>query len=96
MARPPAPTQVRRPWRTTARTVIGAALGLLPLLPDIARAAEVDTVPAVVSILAVTAAITRVAAIPEVDAWLDRYLPWLSADPTESENDEYQGRHRAE
>ena len=92
----PAPSQVRRPWRTTARTVIGAAFGLLPLLPDIARAAEVDTVPAVVSILAITAAITRIAAIPEVDAWLDRYLPWISADPEESGNNDYQGRHRAE
>lgn len=82
------------------RTVISAAAGLLPLLPDIARASRIDTIPAVMAVLAVTAAITRIAAIPEVDAWLDKYLPWLSADPSddskEGDIDDYQGRHRAD
>lgn len=92
-----APSQVRRPWRTTVRTVLAATAGLVPLLPDIARELDVDTVPAVASVLAIIAAMTRIFAIPEVDAWMDRWVPWLAADPmTALEMEEYHGRHRAE
>ena len=92
-----APSQVRRPWRTTVRTVMVATVGLIPLLPDIARELDIATIPAVASVLAIIAAITRIVAIPEVDAWLDEWFPWLSADPlTPDEKDEYRGRHRAE
>lgn len=76
----PAPTQVQRPWRTTARTVAVAAIGLLPALPDIADAAHISTVPFIASVLAVTAAITRILTLPAVDRWLDEYAPYLSAD----------------
>lgn len=91
------PSQVRRPWRTTVRTVMAAAGGLLPLLPEISRAAGIDTIPVVVSILTVTAALTRIFAIPEVDAWMDRYFPYLSADPLETDESDqngYIGKHR--
>jgi len=92
-----APSQVRRPWRTTVRTVLAATAGLVPLLPDIARELGVDTIPAVASVLAIVAASTRIFAIPEVDAWMDRWFPWLAADPmTIPEMEEYHGRHRAE
>lgn len=74
------PTQVLRPWRATLRAVIVAALALLPLLPEIARAANIDTAPAVVSVLAVVAAIQRVITLPSVDRWLGRYLGLGSAD----------------
>lgn len=87
-----APSQVRRPWRTTVRTVIAAAVGLVPLLPDIARELDVATVPVVASTLTIVAALTRIFAIPEVDAWMDRYFPWLSADPYQEED--YVGKHR--
>ena len=87
-----APSQVRRPWRTTVRTVIAAGVGLMPLLPDIARELDVATVPVVASTLTIVAALTRIFAIPEVDAWLDRHFPWLSADP--QEQDQYIGKHR--
>lgn len=84
---PPGSSQSRRPWRAVARTTATAAIALLPILPKIADAADIDHIPIVVIILAIAAAITRVIAIPEVDDWLDTYLPWLAADP-------YQGRHR--
>lgn len=89
-----APSQVRRPWRTTVRTVIAAGVGLMPLLPDIARELDVATIPVVASTLTIVAALTRIFAIPEVDAWMDRYFPWLSADP--HEQDQYIGQHRQE
>ncbi|QFG13036.1 hypothetical protein PBI_SCHIEBS_7 [Gordonia phage Schiebs] len=59
-----------------------AALGLLPLLPDIARAANIETIPAVAATLAVVAAVNRVLTLPAVDAWLDRHLPALSTTTT--------------
>jgi hypothetical protein len=75
------PTQSQHPWRATVRTLLAATIGLLSLLPDIAMVAGVDTNVAVVQVLAVTGGITRVLAMPGVDAWLRRYVPWLAASP---------------
>jgi len=75
------PTQSKHPWRATARTVAAAGIGLLSLLPLIAITAHVDAVPAVAQVLAVTGAITRVLAMPGVDGWLRRWLPFLAAAP---------------
>lgn len=74
-------TQSRHPWRATARTVFAAVVGLLSLLPVIATTAGVEAVPAVAQVLVVTGAVTRVLALPRVDAWLRRFLPWLAAEP---------------
>lgn len=72
---PPArPTQVSFPWRATVRSVAVAGLALIPLLHDIARAAHIDTIPAVASTLVIVAAVQRVITIPSVDDWLTRYL----------------------
>lgn len=81
------PTQVQRPWRSTVRTTIAAGIGLLPLLPEIARAAGIERVPLVAACLAIAAAVARVLAIPGVEAWLRRWIPALAADA-------YRGRHR--
>lgn len=77
----PRPTQVRHPWRATFRTVVAATLAALTLLPVAAATAGLDAVPAVAQVLAVTGAITRVLALPGVDAWLRTYVPWLAAAP---------------
>lgn len=74
------PTQVTHPWRATARATLTAAVALLPLLPEIARAAGVDTIPAIASVLAVVAAIQRVITLPAVNAWLTTYTN-LGAEP---------------
>jgi hypothetical protein len=73
------PTQVRHPWRATLRTVVAGGIALLSLLPTIAAVGHVDTVEGVTQLLAVSAGITRVLAIPAVDGWLRRYVPWLAA-----------------
>lgn len=80
------PTQGRHPWRATARTTIAALIALLPVLPEIANELHISTLPTVASVLAITALVTRVLAIPEVDKWLDRYAPALSADNGYLEN----------
>ncbi|MFJ6199824.1 hypothetical protein [Micromonospora sp. NPDC092111] len=75
------PTQVRYPWRATARTVLAAGVGALSLLPVAAATAGVDTVPAVAQAVVVAGAITRVLALPGVEAWMGRFLPWLASAP---------------
>lgn len=75
------PTQVAHPWRSTLRTVTVAALALLPILPSIVDAAGIGEVPVVAAVLSVTAAITRVMAIPAVEDWLQKFIPALAAQP---------------
>lgn len=62
----PAPTQTRYPWKATLRTILAA----LPLVPIIAVALGVDTLPWVVAAVGFIGGITRVMAIPEINAWL--------------------------
>lgn len=78
------PTQVRRPWRSTIRTVFQLVVALATLLPFVAAGVyqDPDTVPAAVAqVLAAAAAITRVMALPQVEAFLRRFAPWLAAAP---------------
>lgn len=84
-------TQVDRPWRATFRTTVAAAFALLPILPYVATSARIETVPAVASILAIAAAITRVAAVPQVEDWLERYVPGLAAEPKRKEITSHDG-----
>ena len=73
-------THNQRPWRAVLRTSVAALLGLLPVLPIIADALDIETVPVVASTLAVTAAVTRVLAVPQVEMWLREWMPALAAD----------------
>jgi hypothetical protein len=75
------PTQVRHPWRATARTLFAGVIALASLLPTIALAAHVDTVPAVAQVLAVLGTVTRVLAMPGVDKFLRDFVPWLATSP---------------
>lgn len=84
------------PWAATLRSALITALAIAPALPDIARAAGLDTVPFVASVLAISGAVTRVLAVPAVADQIDR----LSGRATPSRNsgadcsDEQSGRHR--
>ena len=81
------PTQVRRPWRSTVRTIFQALLSFAALAPLLAAAVEEATgydlagVPFVVTALLVCAAVTRVMAVPAVEVFLRTYVPWLAAAP---------------
>lgn len=75
-------TQVRRPWRSTARTVFQLVVGLAPMLPAIVHASGVDdTLAPVAGALAISGGITRVMGLPAVEAFLQRFVPWLAASP---------------
>lgn len=72
------PTQIEFPWRTTARTVFQAFVSLCALLPLVF--ADVNPVGAVAVALGVAATVTRIMAIPAVNDWIGKYLPFLAAD----------------
>ncbi|MFR9780135.1 hypothetical protein ACL02O_29275 [Micromonospora sp. MS34] len=82
MTNPVTPTtQTRHPWRAVARTVFAAVVALLSLLPTVAAVAGIEAVPLIAQALTVAAAVTRVLAIPGVDDFLRRYLPFLASAP---------------
>jgi len=75
-------TQVRRPWRSTVRTVFQLVVGLAPMVPVIVQASGVEQASAgVAGALAISGGITRVMALPQVEAFLQRFVPWLAASP---------------
>ncbi|MBG9256674.1 hypothetical protein [Corynebacterium diphtheriae] len=79
------PSQVEFPWRATVRATLTALIGILPLLPDLARVADIETVPAVVSFLTIAAAVQRIITLPSVDKWLTSI--GLGAHPKEKNAD---------
>lgn len=75
-------TQTEYPWHAVVRTLFQAVVGFAAMWGVIVEALGVDeTLPWVVASLAVTGAITRVMAIPAVNTWLERFVPWLAAAP---------------
>lgn len=75
-------TQVRRPWRATVRTAVQGLAGLLAVLPLLVEASGLDeTTPLLGGALVVSAGVTRVMALPAVEDWLERFVPWLAATP---------------
>lgn len=83
------PTQVARPWRTTLRTTFqGIVATALLAGPVYAAATNHDPAAATgwaATGLAVAAGVTRVMALPAVDAFLARFLPFLAAAPPTAE-----------
>lgn len=67
------PTQTRHPWKATARTVFAAIVSIAAVWGLVVEAAGVDPSGTVVAAtIAVAGAITRIMAIPQVDALLTR------------------------
>lgn len=76
----PVTTQSRFPWRTVARTVFQAIVALAIVLPGVIDKAGISkTIPWVAGALAASATITRIMAMPMVEFFLQKYLPWLAA-----------------
>ncbi|GAA1012166.1 hypothetical protein GCM10009551_097900 [Nocardiopsis tropica] len=85
-----------RPWAATLRSVLITALALVPALPEIARAAGIETVPFVASILAISGALTRVLAVPAVATQLERLgRRTPPTDPAPLTPPTYIGQHRS-
>lgn len=77
------PTQTRYPWRASVRTAFAVIVALAAMLPLLVDASGLDeTLGPVGGTLAIATAITRIMALPAVNAFLAAFLPWLAAAPT--------------
>lgn len=74
-------TQTRHPMRATVRTIAAVVLPLVVLLPEIVEASGVSRYAWAGGLVAAAGVITRVLAVPRVNAWLARYAPLLAAAP---------------
>jgi hypothetical protein len=74
-------TQARHPWRATVRTIFQAVVAFAAMWALIVEAAGLDPDLVWVSAsLAVTGAVTRIMALPQVEAFLRRFVPFLAAE----------------
>ncbi len=64
-----------------ARTGLAAGVAALIAFPDVVRVLNIQDLPGVALLLAVSLGVTRVLALPKVDQWLDRFAPWLASEP---------------
>ena len=79
------PTQTRYPWRAVLRTIVAYIPPVAVMLPEAAKAAGIERWAWVAAILAVAGGITRVLAVPSVNAFFQQAFPPLAAAPkTES------------
>lgn len=76
-----APTQLTNPWRATVRTIFAAVVAFSAMWALLVSTVGFDPNLGWVSTsLAVTGAITRLMALPEVDVFIRRFVPWLAPD----------------
>lgn len=78
-------TQAEHPWRATTRTVFAIVVALAAMAPVIYTAATMASpeaaTGAAAGVLAIAGAVTRIMALPGVEAFLKRFAPWLAAAP---------------
>lgn len=80
------------PWRRVARTILANLGAFVVTVPLVVNAMQIpaDQYPRIMWILggivAVSAAVTRVLAIPQVEEWLQHTIGWLSAGDVEAES----------
>lgn len=76
-------TQSQHPWRATVRTVLAIIIALAAMAPVVYTAATMQSpelaTGAAAAALTIAGAITRIMALPVVEAFLQRFLPWLAA-----------------
>lgn len=77
-------TQVQNSWRAVVRTIVQAVVGLAALIPfvlDAISSGDASSLgPGAAVALAVSGVITKVMALPQVEAFITRFIPWLAAD----------------
>lgn len=88
------PTQVRRPWRSTARTTFQAIVALAAMFPILVATSGLDpeALPWLAIPVAIAAALTRLMAVPQVEEFLRQFVPFLAAAPSPQKA----GRRRGE
>lgn len=74
-------TQTKHPWRATFRTGFAMLVGAAPVIAEYLGGLHVGGPVVIGQTIAAAAAVTRILARPDVDAWLRVYFPWLAASP---------------
>ena len=75
----PRTTQAAHPWRATIRTVFAGVVAFAGMWALIVQTIGLDpSIEWVSASLAATGAVTRVMALPAVDAFIRQFLPWLA------------------
>lgn len=82
------PTQVVHPNRAAFRTVFQGVIALAAILPLVLATAGIPVVGWAAIAVAVAGAITRVMALPSVETFLEKYLPFLAAKPKATINND--------
>jgi hypothetical protein len=76
---PEQPTQVEYPGRAVLRTVVQAAVGLILVVPFVVAELGAAATPWLIGAAAAAGLMARVMAIPQVNAWLTRWIGPLGA-----------------
>jgi hypothetical protein len=76
---PEQPTQVEYPGRAVLRTVVQAAVGLILVVPFVVAELGGAAAPWLIGAAAAAGLMARVMAIPQVNAWLTRWIGPLGA-----------------
>ena len=88
----PAPAGPAHPWRRVLRTILANLGAFAVTVPIIVNAMGIN--PAdypqlwaiLAGIVAISAALTRILAIPQVETWLQHTISWLAANDVAAEN----------
>lgn len=76
-----AASQVVHPTRATIRTVFAAVVAFAGIFPLVVSTAGLPNSAGIAVAVAVAGGITRVLALPQVEVFLQTFVPWLSATP---------------
>lgn len=77
----PKTTQESQPWKATVRTIFQMLIGFAAMMPQLIEAANLsEATPWVGASLAISAGFTRIMAMPAIEDFLERFLPFLAAD----------------
>lgn len=87
-------SQVSYPWRATLRTAAAATVAALPLVAVVLTDLHLHATVWGGWLIGATTGMTRVMAIPQVDGWIRRWVPWLSPQPP-PDVDDHEPRHAA-
>lgn len=76
------PTQVKYSWKSTTRTVFQGFVGIAVMWVIIIEAAGIDkNIPIVASTLVFMGGTAKVMSLPQVNAWIEKFIPWLAPEP---------------
>ncbi|QIS21250.1 hypothetical protein [Nocardia terpenica] len=79
------PTQVQHSSRAALRTGFAVIVAVVSLIPTVLATSGLDHTVYGAQLVAVAAAVTKVLALPAVNDFIERFLPFLAAQPQGSD-----------